>query len=76
MIIEGNIQEVMESWPLQLIVQTHSGNIHVDLSAQTVITIGNRSVDTKRLSPGIRVRIEGVSIGEIGFEAHSIRILE
>ena len=49
--IEGTVDEVMESWPVQLTVRTSDARYHAELTADV-------SVATQaRLVPGTRVRL-------------------
>lgn len=59
MTIEGTIVSVMESWPLQLVVETATGRRHVALRSDTVITANGQTVEANRIVPGVRVRIDG-----------------
>ncbi len=67
--IEGTIVEVMESWPLQLVIQTQSGTQHVVLAPNAAITAKGLSVGPEMLKPGVRVRIDGVASGSGGMTA-------
>jgi hypothetical protein len=60
-IVEGNIVRVMESWPLQLVVDTLSGRLGVLLTEETKIMEGGRSVGPNALLPGEKVRLTGRS---------------
>lgn len=59
MTIDGTVVSVMESWPLQLVVETEAGPRQVALRSDTVITAEGQPVEANRLVPGVRVRIEG-----------------
>ena len=59
MVIEGTIIGVMETWPLQLSVDTREGTWQVALAETTVVTSGGRPVDLSKLLPGRRVRVDG-----------------
>ena len=59
MSIEGTVTEVMESWPLQLIVETNAGSYHVALSTDTTITQNNQASEASQLTPDKRVVITG-----------------
>lgn len=59
MSIEGTITEVMESWPLQLMVETNAGSYYVELLVDTKITQNGEVVEANRLMPGIQVVITG-----------------
>lgn len=75
MVVEGKIVAVMESWPLQLTVETQSGPLHVGLQSGTVVTEQGSAVDPNRLRPEMRVRIEGDRTGANAVTARSITIL-
>ena len=47
----------MESWPLQLALQTPTGLEHVALAADARIQHAGASVDPSALSPGQRVKV-------------------
>ena len=59
MVIEGTIIEVMESYPLQLIVQTREGQYYVELLSETRITQAGESINQGNLSPNMQVKITG-----------------
>jgi len=61
MVIQGRIVEVMESWPVQLVVQTRDGRYHVELLSQASVERGNQKVDPGQLVPNMQVRVEGQS---------------
>jgi hypothetical protein len=63
MAVEGTILEVMETWPLQLVISSLQGRVHVALREDlTVQKTDGASVDVKSLRPGVRVRVEGGSV--------------
>ena len=57
--IDGEIVNVMESWPLQLTVQTAAGRYHVRLLEGTIVTRRATTVGPGVLRPELRVRIRG-----------------
>ena len=57
--IEGTITEVMESWPLQLFVETTTGQYHIELLSETTITQDGNDVEANRLMPNVQVVITG-----------------
>lgn len=59
MIISGKIIQVMESWPLQLTVETSSGSYDVQLLEDTKITRQGKTVKSGELSTNMPVKIEG-----------------
>jgi hypothetical protein len=75
MLIEGEVVGVMETWPLQLAVQTDAGTYHVILG-DTVITSGGRSASPEDIRPGLDVRVEGEASGRRGMTASRIDIIE
>jgi hypothetical protein len=72
--IEGEIVQVMESWPLQLVIRTQSGTQHVVLSPDATINTKAPSVGSDMLKPGIRVQVEGVASGSGSMTAKAVRI--
>ena len=77
MIIEGTIVEVMESWPLQLIVQTREGHCYVELLSETRITQAGESINQGNLSPSLRVQITGNAGAEqLTMRADTIEIIK
>jgi len=60
-VVVGNIVRVMESWPLQLVVDTSSGSLGVLLTEETRIMQRGQSVGTNALLPGKKVRLLGRS---------------
>lgn len=75
MVIEGTIMEIMESWPLQLSVQTLSGRYHVELLEETLITEDNAGVDPGDLRQNMIIRVEGTESGTNAAMADTIEIL-
>ena len=73
--VEGSVLEVMESWPLQLTMQTQEGRYHVGLLAETLVNRGGEKVEPGAIKPGVRVRIEGESSGRNALTARAVRIL-
>lgn len=55
--MEATIVNVMESWPLQLALQTSSGPQHVALDESAQIARGGVTLSAGDLRPGQRVRI-------------------
>ena len=58
-IVDGNIVRVMESWPLQLVVDTPSGRLGVLLTEETKIMERGRSSGPNALLPGEKIRLLG-----------------
>jgi len=59
MIIEGTVEQVMETSPLQLTVTTNSGRYSVALQPRTTVTQQGNTVNPDGLKPGVRVHING-----------------
>jgi hypothetical protein len=59
MIIEGTVEQVMETSPLQLTVATNSGRYYVALQPSTVVAQQGNTVNPGGLKPGVRVHISG-----------------
>lgn len=77
MIIEGTIVEVMESWPLQLIVQTREGRYYVELLSETRITQAGESINQENLSPNLQVEITGnAGFEQLTMSAETIKIIK
>jgi hypothetical protein len=76
LMIEGNIVQVMESYPLQLIVETSMGRYHVALSNNTRVTQQGQTVEQTQLRTGMHVQIEGQtsSIDDHAMTAQAIEI--
>lgn len=78
MIIEGKILNVMESWPLQLVVEVHNEKFHVMLQPDTKIVRRGYEANPKLLVPGINVLIEGniTNGNKFAMTAKSIKMLD
>lgn len=74
--VTGEITEVMESWPLQLVVMGEADQYDVALESDTSIYRGSEVIPAGQLSPGFQVRIQGVmgSPGS-GIVAKTIEVL-
>ena len=55
--IDAIVKHVMESWPLQLSLQTSAGEEQVALAEQTVIKRVGVQVDPGMIQPGQKVRV-------------------
>ena len=77
MIIRGNIIEVMESWPLQLVVGAGGRRYDVGLTETTELTTEGRVTDSGELRPGAEIEVEGEPSGadETAMTATRIQIL-
>lgn len=69
---------VMESWPLQLTVQTQTALYHVVLRSDTQITQQGKEVNPGSLRPDLPVRIGGQvsSSNPLAMNAEVIEVLE
>ena len=77
MIIEGTIVEVMESWPLQLSVQTREGRYYVEVLSKTRITQAGESINQGDLSPNLQVQINGdPGFDKLTMTAETIKIIK
>lgn len=58
--VEGTIIEVMETWPLQLVISNSQGRVHVALREDTEVRKTDGTVgEVRSLRPGARIRLEG-----------------
>jgi hypothetical protein len=55
--IQARILQVMESWPLQLLIQTENEKKTVGLTLDTTILRGGRVVDAGQLRPNVLTRL-------------------
>jgi hypothetical protein len=76
MSITGKITAMMETWPLQLAVETTSGRYHVSLQPETIVSQAGRAAEVTALRPNQRVQISGYSIEDNTLTAESIELLE
>jgi hypothetical protein len=74
MSIEGTVVNVMESWPLQLVVASESGRWQVALRNDTAITLNGKAAEPGQIRPGARVRIEGTGSGPNAISATALEI--
>lgn len=74
--IEGKISQVMESFPLQLMVETQDGRYYVALLPETKIAQQGKTVDASNLNPGLTVKIQGLSsaAGRLAMTAQAVEI--
>jgi len=64
--MQAKIVRIMESWPLQLVLETGSGIEHVALKQDARVVRGGTSVDPGVLQPGQTVVVlKRTSTGEI-----------
>lgn len=55
--MDATIVYIMESWPLQLVLQTSTGREHVSLAEDAYIQHAGKRVDPGVLHPGQRIRV-------------------
>lgn len=77
MTIEGVVEAVMETFPLQLRIDVEGVAYRVSLTERTSVSSHGTSVDPGRIKPSARVRITGSSTpgGTKALTADSIEIL-
>ena len=78
MIIEGKILQIMEIWPLQMIVETkNKEKIYVTLLENTNIIYNNNKVNLNKLMLNQYVRVNGeYKEDNLAMTANSIEILK
>lgn len=59
MTLDGTIEVVMETWPLQLVVVTGRGRYHVALKPTTKVTRAGLLVPIGQLAPQQAIRVTG-----------------
>ena len=74
MSIEGVIEDVLETYPLQLKVAAEGATRHVVLRMDTEVRHGPESCDPGRLRPGQRVRIEDEGTEAAGGATRAVAI--
>lgn len=55
--IEGEVLEVMESWPLELVVKVGMTTLSLTLADETVVLDRGKASNPGRIEPGQRVRL-------------------
>lgn len=77
MIIEGKILQVMETWPLQLVIETKKRDkIYVTLLENTNLVHKNQNVNLNELMPNVNVKINGeYKVNNSSMTANSIEII-
>lgn len=77
MIIEGTVEQVMETSPLQLTVTTNSGRYYVALQTNTAVSKQGNIVNPSILKPGVRVHINGQpsNFDHMALTAQAVEIL-
>jgi hypothetical protein len=73
-VIEGTIVDVMETWPLQLSVDTGEGVCQVALAEATAVTSEGQPAEPAQLLPGRPVRVEGKASNARAMKAARIDI--
>jgi hypothetical protein len=58
-IISGKIQEVMESYPIQLMVDVHGTIYHMGLLEETIVFKDGKTVTINELVPGVHITAKG-----------------
>lgn len=57
--IEGEIEQVMETYPLQLMVTTKQGRYYVALRNDTTVIQQGQTVNQNNLRPGMQIQVKG-----------------
>lgn len=55
--IEGEVLEVMESWPLELVVKVGITTLSLTLADETTVLDRGKASDPGRIEPGQKVRL-------------------
>lgn len=74
-VVEGEIVALMETWPLQLDLETDGVTSLVRLHPETRITDGGQPVEPHDLEVGSTVRVEGLLRGERTIRANAIELV-
>lgn len=72
-IVTGVIEEIMDLFPLRLVVRTTSGQRYVQLEEDTEIRSHQKSTDARELAIGQSVHVVGAASGNL-FIAREIAI--
>ena len=75
-VIEGTIMAVMETWPLQLVVDANGRRYDLRLTEQTTVVRRGRTVGQRGLRPGLRIRFTGEKGAAPGGAALLVRHIE
>jgi len=54
---QGELLEVMESWPMQLLVRIGEEDVILEVSPEATITFGEAAGSARDLQPGRQVRV-------------------
>jgi len=75
--VQGELLEVMESWPMQLLVRIGDENVTLDLAPDSTITSEVGTASVRDLQPGrrVRVRIEHLPGHPLSRLTNELRIL-
>ena len=57
MVIKGKVSHVLETWPLQLVVQSEQGRFDITLSEETRVIRNDAHVSPGELRPGLTVEV-------------------
>lgn len=71
---EGVIVRLLETWPLQLVVETARGQVHVGLREDALVTRGGRVAPPSALRVGERVVVEGEETAERAVDAAAVAV--
>ncbi len=75
MMIKGIILEILETWPLQLRVQTDTDIIHINLGLDVPIFENDLSSTINQILPGHLVNIDTQKLETGGMKINSINIV-
>ena len=75
MIIDGALDEVMDTWPPQFRVRVTDEYWHAVLAPQATITQAGNAVDVSSLQPGMRIRLRGERKAPRGLTATAVEVL-
>jgi hypothetical protein len=76
-VLDGEITDVMETWPLQLAVTTADGAVqHIALSDDVAVVGEAGKLGPGNLRPGMAIRVTATAPGGVGLSAHRVQVLE
>jgi hypothetical protein len=73
--MEGTIAQVLETWPLQLLVEGSDGTWALSLMQTSLIRKGDRTLLPSQLRSGMRIRAFGSPTGERSLLVDSLDVL-
>lgn len=75
-LVEGKILYIMESWPLQLMIETKAKEkVYVTLLSDTPVIRNNNKINYKELAPNLQVKIKGSYYeNELAMTANTIEV--